>query len=471
MTSDLKTKIVATIGPATWEDETLLEMMRNGFAIARINASFADFDELERVSGQLRRLSPRIAVMLDAMGHKIRVTGFKDEKILTTGEDVILISESVKPAKGEIQVTYEGLEKDLTRGAKILLDDGNLQLEVKDIKHHKVICEVKVGGVLKPRKTVNVPGTHLNFPDLSDKDKHDIKYAVDHDFDIIAASFVRNVEDIALIRKVMGDSDAKLIAKIEDQEGVDNFDQILDVVDGIMVARGDLGVELPAEQVPILQKSFIEKCKNRGKAVIVATQMLESMRENARPTRAEVSDVANAVYDGTDAVMLSAESSTGKYPVEAVKVMKKTAREVEQTLEPKPVYGYTSASKSTDVVCRNAISIADEVGAAGIVVITKTGRTVGSVARHLPTLPVWGLSMNPKVVRQMNLYRGVHGHIFRHIQNDRDQLIQEAVNTIYGSGHLEITDKVVVISGSSVLGKNTNSILEVVNVKDVLEEI
>lgn len=466
-----KTKIVATIGPATWDDDVIIDMLSKGLAVARINASFADFAEVERVSQQMRRLSPRLTVMLDLMGHKIRVTGFEDDIPLKTGDELILVSEGViSNKKNVVQVTYPTLETDVSRGAKILLDDGNIQLTVKDIKEKLVITEVLNDGVLKRRKTVNTPGTHLNFPGLLKKDEDDLRFAVENNLvDLVAASFVRNQEDVRLIREVIGDKNIRVIAKIEDYEGAKNFDEILEVVDGIMIGRGDLGVELPLERVPILQKQFIYKCRQAGKPVIVATQMLESMRENPRATRAEISDVANAVMDGTDAVMLSAESSMGKYPAKAVQTMAEVSLEAEKFMIPQVVEGSTRSDPSTDALGKHIYAISEELNLAAIIVLSVKGFTVGSIARHRLNIPIFEVSNNPTVIRQNQLYRGVTGFYIHDLKNDRDHIIQQAVDIVYGTGHLEINDKVAVLGGSTISSKGVDSMFEIVDVKSMLE--
>ncbi|MBI2356446.1 pyruvate kinase [Candidatus Dojkabacteria bacterium] len=464
------TKIIATIGPSTWDDGVLLEMIDNGLQMARINASFADFNELERVSEQFRRIAPKVAIMLDTMGHKIRVTGFEEERVLKEEDKIVLIPETkTESPAGTIQITYPDLHKYVNKNNKILIDDGNIVLVVEGIKAKEVHCKVKIGGVLKKRKTVNVPNVHLDFPTLPEKDVHDIRYAVEHNFDYIAASFIRNVEDVEAVRKEMGETDTKLIAKIEDTEGVEKFDEILEVVDGIMVARGDMGVELPLEVVPIKQKQFIQKCRMAGKLVIVATQMLESMRENHRPTRAEVSDVANAVMDGTDAMMLSAESSTGKYPLEAVTVMNTIAKEAEKALKPQAVTGRTDASEETDAMCSTLVHLVETLGLKGIVVISQTGKTVRSISRHRLKVPIWNVSNNVKLIRQTSLFRGVVGIYVKQIETDRDKLTAKVAEIVYSQGLLDINDKIAIISGSSIKKKKLNSILEIAQVKDLLD--
>lgn len=463
------TKIVCTIGPASWDEPILREMIDAGMQIARINASFADAAELEEVSTRIRGISPRVAIMLDTKGHKIRVDGFDKEIDLKTGETVTLVSQTdSKVPVGGIVVTYPTLHKDVVIGTKIYLDDGTMELEVESINGTSVTCKIVAGGMLKPRKTVNIPNTHLSFPTLSAKDKRDIKTAIKLNFDIISASFVRNKKDIQVIRKLMGETDIKLIAKVEDHEGVQNFDEILEVVDGIMIPRGDLGVELPLEKVPILQKQYIAKCRDIGKPVIVATQMLESMREHNRPTRAEVSDVSNAVMDGTDALMLSAETSTGKYPVESIKTMIKIAKETENVLLPNTVYGRTDASEETDVLCRAVPKLVDDLNLKGVIVLSKTGRTVRSLSRHRLKTPIWEISANPRLLRQSNLLRGVTGFYIKEFKKDRDISIRRAIEIVYAQGSLELLDKVAIISGSSITNKNTNSILEISTVKNII---
>lgn len=466
-----KTKIVATIGPSSWDKETLTEMIRNGMDVARINASFADFKELDRVSQTIRGISPRVALMLDTQGHKIRVTGFTDDRRIETGEKVVVVPGSTSqddlPDK-YIAITYPTLHNEISRNSNILLDDGSITLKVIDIKGEEIYCEVVQGGILKPKKTVNIPETHLNFPGLSKKDEIDIRYAAEHGFDFISASFIRNIEDVRLIREILADSSTKLIAKIEDREGVDNFDTILNSVDGIMVARGDLGVELPLEEIPILQKQFIYKCRCVGKPVIVATQMLESMKDNCRPTRAEVSDVANAIMDGTDAVMLSAETSTGKYPVKAVEMMNRIALKVENILRPQKISGKTDASVETDELCKRVYDLVDDLTLKGVVVITQSGRTVKSLSRHRLNIPIWEISKNIQMIRQDTLLRGVKGIYIKELPKDRDEIVERAVEAVYTFGELALTDKIAIISGSSVSNRTTNAIMEIVEVKDVI---
>ena len=461
-----KTKIIATIGPSSWDDNILRNMVSEGMDIARINASFADFDEMTRVSQQIRNISPKIAVMIDTEGHKIRVNGFDQDIQIQEGQLLALTGDI--SAQNCIHVNYPNLHKDITRGALILIDDGNIRLTVKDIKENIVFCEVVHGGVLKRQKTVNIPGSHLVFPSLSEKDRNDIVFAVKNNFDFISASFVRNIEDIKEIRKLMEGSKTKLIAKIENEEGIKNIDQIINESDGIMIARGDLGVEIPLEKVPVVQKKIIYKCRMKGKPVIVATQMLESMRENISPTRAEVSDIANAVMDGADALMLSAETSSGEHPVECVSVMNTIALEAESALTSQKIFGHTDASDETDEVCRGFLDISTNLDLKGVIVLSKTGRTVASLSRHRLKIPIWSMSSDPSLIRQMNLYRGVKCFYARSFSRDRDECTQRAVEIVYAYGELEMEDKIAIITGSSLRYSSPNTTLEIVTVKDVL---
>ena len=325
MRNESKTKIIATIGPSSWDRAVLQKMYENGMSVARINASFADLEELKRVAETIRSISPRIGLMLDTQGHKIRVEGLSQEMQIAGTISI----------PNTFRISYPNLHEVVALGTRILLDDGTIQLAVKEIKDQEVICEVLQPGLLKPNKTVNIPDADLNFPPITEKDKADIANAISLGFDFISLSFIKSAKDLEIIRGLTVGSDIQLIAKIENRHGVENFDEILKAADGIMIARGDLGIETPYENVPILQKQMIYKCRAAGKPVIVATQMLESMKNSVIPTRAEVSDVANAVMDGTDATMLSAETSTGRYPEQAVLAMQKIALKAESVLQQK----------------------------------------------------------------------------------------------------------------------------------------
>ena len=459
MRNESKTKIIATIGPASWDESVLRKMYENGMSVARINASFADFEELKRVSTILRQISPRIGLMLDTQGHKIRVKGI-DQAIKVEGEVSI---------PSTFDITYPNLYNEVSLGTRIFLDDGTIHLAVKEIReNHEILCEVTQAGILKPNKTVNIPDLNLSFPALTEKDKNDITNAIALGFDFISLSFIRRKEDLEIVRSLIGGNNIQLIAKIENNEGVENFDEILDSADGIMIARGDLGIEIPYEKVPILQKQMIYKCRAVGKPVIVATQMLESMRESVIPTRAEVSDVANAVMDGTDAIMLSAETSTGKYPAQAVMAMQKIAKEAEYVLQQSPMHEHTSAPLEVDELCRNLCDISDNMKLEGIIVISNTRNTIRSLIRHRPNVQIWEVANTISKIRQSSILHGVKGIYSYSLPSDRDELVERAVDQVYAQGELDLNDKIAIISGSSIRHNQTDAILEIVTVKDVI---
>jgi len=463
MYNTAKTKIIATIGPSSWDKSVLTEMIDNGLSIARVNSSFADDEEIASVGKQIREISPRVALMLDTQGSKVRTVNIKQD---TTIEKQTIIS-SNSNTQG-IQISYPNIHLHLKPHDLVLLDDGNIELEVERIEGEDVFCEVIQEGLLKPNKTVFLPSVRLELPILSERDKASIYSALNNDYDFISVSFVRTKEDIEEVRKVLGQSDIKIIAKIENQEGLDHFDDILSAADGIMIARGDLGVEIPYEKLPVIQKQLIYRCRAAGKPVIVATQMLESMRENIRPTRAEVSDVANAVMDGTDAVMLSAETSTGKYPVEAVKTLQRIAKEAESVMQTSKVYGATQASREVDELCRNTCDIVENADIKGVVVLSNMGKTLPSLCRHRVGVPVWSISNKIKRIRQERIFFGAVSYYIKDFPVDRDEIVESAVNVVFSHGELDLNDKIAIISGSSIRHSSEDATLEIVVVKDVL---
>ena len=460
------TKIIATIGPSSWDKDVLKEMFRHGMQIARINASFADLDEVTRVTKSLREISPRIGVMLDTKGTKIRVVDLKEA---TEIKEKVSLSSFNCYVKDSIKISYPDLHLQLTNNTKISLDDGNIELKVSQIKDSEIICDVIQSGILKPSKTVSIPSINLNFPTLTEKDKKDIQIAVDQDLDFVSISFVRNANDLIKVKEIIKDSNIKIIAKIENKEGVENFDEILEETDAVMIARGDLGVETPLENVPILQKQMIYKCRAKGKPVIVATQMLESMKDNIKPTRAEVSDVANAVMDGTDALMLSVETSTGNNPIEAIKTMNKVALNTESVMQLSPIYGTTISQREVDEISRNVVQLSESIPLKGIAVFSDDRGTIASISRHRPTVPIWSISSNLKRVRQDSIFRSVKSFYINGLSDDRDDSISKAIQTIYTYGELDLTDKIAIITGSSIKNKNDDLILEIATIKDALD--
>jgi pyruvate kinase len=465
-----KTKVVATIGPATWDKSILQEMINNGMNVARINASFADYDELKRVSSLIRSLSSDVALMLDTKGHKIRISDFKNERVLKDDQKFSLYT---KPIKDKIYLVTESninLESQIPKDTNILIDDGLIILKVVDKKENEIICKVIKGGILKRGKTVNIPGIHIEFPEISKKDFEDISYAKELKFDFVAASFVRNVNDVKAVKKVLGESGIKVIAKIEDMEGVTNFDDILNEVNGIMIARGDLGVEIAAEKVPILQKIFIEKCNNIGKPVIVATQMLQSMIENITHTRAEVNDVANAILDGADAIMLSEETSTGKYPSESVSIMNKISLEIEKSVVTKIRPSSPLAKPTTNAIAKAVIDSCETLPIDKILVATATGTTAITIARFRPKQPIYAFTKDEFSKRKLSMSRGIISDILEISSSTRDTGVQSLVRTAKNNGHVSDSDLVIVVAGANIMGQGETNMFEINRVEQILNE-
>ena len=413
-----RTKIICTLGPASNNRETLKALMENGMDIARFNFSHGDHEEqkgrVDMIKELREELDMPIAMLLDTKGPEIRTRLLKDgQKVkLESGNQFVLGIGDFEGDDKKVAITYETLYKDVKPGNKILIDDGLIELEVKAIKGTDIICDILNGGELGEKKGVNVPYVKVNLPGITEQDKNDILFGIEQKFDFIAASFVRSAEVIREIRKLLNDNGGKdigIIAKIENAEGVENIDSIIEASDGIMVARGDLGVEIPASQVPHIQKEIIRKCNEHYTPVITATQMLDSMIRNPRPTRAETTDVANAIYDGTSAVMLSGESAAGKYPVDAVRNMAEIAEYTESQIK------YTKRFRTSDFETRSiqdAIShatcaMAVDVQAKCIVASTLSGTTARMVSRFRCPVDIIGMTTSEKVWRKLNLSWGV----------------------------------------------------------------
>ncbi|MBR6252331.1 MAG: pyruvate kinase [Clostridia bacterium] len=416
-----KTKIVCTIGPAVDDYQKLVELCKAGMNVARINFSHGDYEEqakrIELIKQVRSDLNLPIPLMLDTKGPEIRIGKFKNDEIyLNEGDTFTLIHDECLGDENGVYVNYEQLYNDVTIGSRILVNDGLIELEVLNIENKNIVCKVKNGGKLSNRKSINVPGLSLNLPLLSEKDRKDIIFGIQNGFDIIAVSFVRKADDITAIRDVLREYNAKqvkIISKIENIEGVNNFDKILEVSDGIMVARGDLSVEIPMQEVPLLQKKFIKKCLDNAKQVIVATQMLESMINNPRPTRAEVSDVANAVLDGTSAIMLSGETASGHYPALCVKTMGDIAEEVEEQMEHWRILNTKTRSgdlknTTTDLVIGHSLcEVAMQVDAPTIFSLSAHGNTPKAISSFRPHCNIIAITPDEQTARQMNLIWGV----------------------------------------------------------------
>lgn len=418
-----KTKIICTIGPTSDDREVMKELILNGMDVARFNFSHGSHEEHKKRMEQLRELSEEtgvpVAALLDTKGPEIRTCTLKDGKkvTLTAGQKFVLTTEEIVGDENRVQINYEGLNEDVKPDDRILIDDGLIELKVLSVNGAEIVCQVLNGGELGERKGVNVPGVKIKLPALTDKDKEDIRFGMEMGFDYIAASFIRSADAIREIREILkaGGSEMGIIAKIENQEGLDNLDEIMEASDGIMVARGDLGVEISPEKLPYLQKKMIDKCSAGCKIVITATQMLDSMMRNPRPTRAEVTDVANAVYDGTDVVMLSGETANGKYPVEALKMMVHIIEETESHLDTKffnrRQISETHKYSISNAVCFSSVSTAEALGAKAIISPTLSGYTARMLSKWHPATDLICISDHMEAVRRMQLMWGVRPYL------------------------------------------------------------
>ena len=413
-----RTKIICTLGPAVDDVDMIRTLIRTGMDAARFNFSHGSHPEHLARLNMLKRVRDAmgrpVATILDTKGPEIRIRGFEEPSVtLESGDPFTLTTQDVVGNKGWVSVTYPRLHEELAPGQQILIDDGLVAIRVERIEGANIICTVENGGTLSANKSLNIPGVHIQLPALTEKDVDDIRFGVENDFDFVAASFVRRAADVEAVRAVLqecGGDEVKIIAKIENQEGVDNLDEILAAADGIMVARGDLGVEIPAARVPILQKQMIRKGLQAGKPVITATQMLDSMIRNPRPTRAEVSDVANAVYDGTGCVMLSGETAGGRYPVEALTAMAAIVTETENAIDYWRNFQkqrIIPASDINDAITHTCCLTAKDLNATAILAATNSGRSARMICRFRPACPVAALTMHEKVRRQLNISWGV----------------------------------------------------------------
>lgn len=461
-----KTKIVCTIGPAS--EDKLAELMEAGMDVVRINFSHGSYPDqaskVEKFFEARKKADKPVALLLDMQGPEVRTGKLVEMPVeLVKGETFTLVNEDIEGDSTRVSVSYKELYKDVEPGTKILLDDGLIGLEVTEIKGKDIVCKVLNGGSLGNRKSVNIPGIHLNLPALKEKDVQDLIDGAKHGFDYVAASFVRSKEDVEAIRKVLdenGGKDIKIICKIENQEGIDNLDDIIEYSDGVMVARGDLGVEIPFQEVPVAQKDMIKACNRKGKVVITATQMLESMTHSPRPTRAEVSDVANAIYDRTGAIMLSGECAMGEYPLECVKTMVDISENIESKIKYWERFNNKYQKVETDdleynvnyAVCR----MARKMGAKAVVAYTNTGNT----ARYLSGLgikcPVFAVTSNEKTYNQLALVWNVFPILLPKQQTIND-LLEIGIEKLESDGYLEKGDRLIIAGGSQILPTRKNS--------------
>lgn len=453
-----RTKIICTMGPNTNDRALIKALVENGMDVARFNFSHGDYEEqkmrLELLKNVREELDIPVAALLDTKGPEIRTGILKDGQkvILKEGESYTLTTEDIIGDERKGHITYEGLAQDVAAGNRILIDDGLIELEVKSVKGKEIICRIVNGGELGERKGVNVPNVKIKLPALTEKDKQDIQFGIEQGFDFIAASFVRTAAAIYEIKDILAanGSNIAVIAKIENAEGIENLDDIIEASDGIMVARGDMGVEIPAQEVPFIQKRIINKCNEACKPVITATQMLDSMIRNPRPTRAEVTDVANAVYDGTDAVMLSGETAMGKYPVEALSMMASIVEETEKHLDYR-AYRQRKVSavnehNVSNAVCYSSVSTAHDLEAKVIVAPSITGFTTRLLSKWRPESLIIGLSPSSSALRQMQLYWGVKPYHAKRAEST-DVLIYSSMELLKSKGVVKENDTVVVTAG------------------------
>ncbi len=466
-----KTKIVCTLGPATENDDVLREMMRSGMDVARLNFSHGTHEThgrtIERVKRLREELKLPIAIMLDTKGPEIRIGMFaKGRATLHTGQTFTLRTDTVSGDETQVSVSYRELPRDVKKGTVILIDDGLLSLTVTDVADDRIVCRVENDGEISDQKGVNVPGAELSMPFLSQQDREDIHFGITQGIDFVAASFTRCAEDILEIRKLFsykGKHDIGVIAKIENMQGVHNIDDILRVSDGVMVARGDLGVEIPLESVPVIQKMLIRKAYSSGKQVITATQMLESMIQNPRPTRAEATDVANAIYDGTSATMLSGETAAGHYPVEALRTMARIARSAEADINYVKRFKERENENKLDVtnaISHATVTSAHDLGAAAILTVTKSGRTARMISKYRPNCPIICCAMDECVCRRLNLSWGVIPLLIEEAHNT-DELFERAVEAGEKAGLLHEGELVVMTAGVPLGISGTTNLMKV----------
>ena len=479
-----KTKIVCTLGPSTDDEKVLRSLIEEGMNVARFNFSHGPHEEQMGRLKMLRKLREElnrpVAALLDTKGPEIRLMEFASGKVeLKNGQIFTLTTEEILGDEKRVSITYKNLPEDVKPGNTILIDDGLIGMEVMRIQPvagakpaadgtvpMDIVCTVMNGGVVSNRKGVNVPNVNLSMPYISEKDYSDIVFAVENDYDFIAASFVRTADDVLAIRKILeekGGENIHIIAKIENMQGVQNMDEIIRVADGVMVARGDMGVEIPLEDVPVIQKMMIKKVSGAGKVVITATQMLDSMMKHPRPTRAEATDVANAIYDGTSAIMLSGETAAGLYPVEALKTMVRIAIRTEQDINYLQRFRQSQVMSNPDVT--NAIShatcmMAGDLNAAAIITVSKSGRTARMVSKYRPASPIIGACLTEKVYRQLGLSWGVVPLLLE--QKDKaDELFDYAVDTAEEAGIIEKGDVVVLTAGVPLGVSGTTNLIKV----------
>lgn len=466
-----KTKIICTLGPSTDDDNVLRELMLEGMNVARFNFSHGTHEQhaknLERVKKLREELGLPIAALLDTKGPEIRLKSFKEGKVnIEAGQRFVLTTREVEGTEQEVAISYAGLIDDIRVGCNILIDDGLISLRVESMTDTDIVCIVENGGIISNNKGVNVPNVELSMPYVSEQDKSDIVFGVKQGFDFIAASFVRKAEDILEIREILSEHNCdfiNIIAKIENMQGVNNIDEIIRVSDGVMIARGDMGVEIPLEEVPAIQKKIIRKVYNAEKIVITATQMLESMMKNPRPTRAEATDVANAIYDGTSAIMLSGETAAGMYPVEALRTMTKIAERTEADIDLVARFNRRESLVNPDItnaIAHATCTTAMDLNATAIVTVTKSGKTARMISKYRPECPIIGCSPSESVWRQMNLSWGVIPLMVEEKTNTED-LFEHAIEEAEKKGYVKQGEITVITAGVPLGVSGTTNLIKV----------
>ncbi|MCZ8514083.1 pyruvate kinase [Paenibacillus filicis] len=468
-----KTKIVCTMGPACDSVPVLKEMILAGMNVARLNMAHGDLDEqrgrIAKVRQAAAELNAPVAILVDIKGPEVRIGKLRESSyLLKEGEDLTLTTEAIEGTAERIAVNYPELTKDVKPGNRILIDDGLIELRVESVEGTEIHCRIVNGGVIKPRKGVNLPGVRTSLPGVTERDVEHIRFAVEEDLDIIAVSFVRRAEDILEVRGLLENQGAghiQIISKIENEEGVDELEAILAVSDGLMVARGDLGVEIPVEDVPIIQKQMIRQCNQAGKPVITATHMLDSMQTNPRPTRAESSDVANAVLDGSDCVMLSGETAAGKYPVESVRTMAQIAERTEAILPYKEQYLKRSAEVTpniTEVISQSVVGASLELEAKAILTPTESGFTARMVSKYRPSTPIVAIAPNERVLRRLSLVWGVTP-VLGVSETSTDAMFDSAVESGKKTGLVAAGDLVIVSAGVPAGKSGSTNLIKIMN--------
>lgn len=465
-----KTKIVATISDKRCEVDFLRDLFEAGMNVVRLNTAHMNFDQAKKVIDNIRQVSDRIAILLDTKGPEIRTSAFGQEVEVNTGDTVRVYGDPKgESGPGVLFVSYPNIASEVAKNSYLLIDDGEIEFRVVANEGEYLECQATNPGVIKFRKSVNIPNVTVNLPSLTERDKQFIDFAIENNLDFIAHSFVRTKQDVIDIKDIIKshNSSIKVIAKIENQQGVDNIDEILDHTYGIMVARGDLGIEIPAEKIPTIQRYLINKCVESKKPVIIATQMLHTMIEHPRPTRAEVNDVASAIYSRADAIMLSGETAYGQYPVDAVKTMTRVAKEVECMMNADPDIPLARIhNEVTASLARNAVRVCGSLPIKAIVVDTMTGRTGRYLSAFRGVVPVYAMCYNPTVMRQLALSFGIMAS-YMDLTESRDSFLSDAISTLLDNNKIKESDMVLVIGGS--FGpSNGASFMEISEVKNLM---